>query len=103
MDPRTLIGGLIPSGPEAGDVQQHVGKPIIGHNEPISLRDVKPLDRSCDLEDFHTGIAARLDLTFLTLDIRIVWRKFFFLLHHTGPPRSSLHYSRHLLPTAGLG
>src|SRR5262249_24382098 len=98
VDPRTLIGGLIASSPETGDVQQDVGKPIVRHNEPISLRDVEPLDRSCDLEDFHTGIAARFDLAFLTLDIRIVWRKFFFLLHHTGTPRFTLHYSRQLLP-----
>ena len=70
-------------------MQQHVGKPIVRHDEPIPLRDVEPFDRSGDLEDLHTGVTARLCFVLLSLNIRIVWRKLVFLLHHTGTPRST--------------
>src|SRR5689334_8552736 len=54
-----LVGGLVTACPEAGDVQQDIGEPIVGHDEAIPLGNVEPLDGTGDLEDLYSGVASR--------------------------------------------
>ena len=37
VDPCSLVGCLVAAGPKAGDVEQDVGKPVVGHDEPVTL------------------------------------------------------------------
>ncbi len=57
---RPFVGCLITTGPETGDVQKHVRQSIIGNDEAIPFRDIKPFDVACNLENFQAGFVEPL-------------------------------------------
>ena len=91
---RPFIGRLVAARSQAGDVQQHVGEPIVGHDEPVTLRYVEPFDGSGDLEHLDAGFTGHLRIERRPLFIRIVWRKLAVFLHHTKTPRLRWNNSR---------
>ncbi len=98
VHPGTFVGGLVAPRAEAGDVQQHVGKPIVGDDEAITLRYVEPLDLPGDFEDLDARVRPCLRVSCFPLFIRIVRRRLRFLLYHTGTP--ALPFERLLLPVS---
>src|SRR5262249_23951126 len=55
MNSRSLVRRLVPAGSETRHVQQNIGKPVVGHYEPIALGCVKPLDRTYNLKHLDAG------------------------------------------------
>ena len=37
VDPGALVSGLVAAGPQAGNVEQDVGEPIVGDNEAVTF------------------------------------------------------------------
>src|SRR5262249_57289215 len=58
-DARGLIGDLEAVAPQAGHVQENVGHPVVGNNEPVALGDVEPFDDAGEFDDAR-GLVADL-------------------------------------------
>ena len=57
---RTLVSGLKPVSPEAGYVQQYVGKIFVWNNKAITFGRVEPLNRPRYFKDVNCGFFVAL-------------------------------------------
>jgi hypothetical protein len=56
-DARALVGDPMPVATQAGDVQENVRHPVVGHDEAVAPGGVKPLDDAGHLDDARCLVA----------------------------------------------